>query len=242
MEIEMDRVTSLASQLEATTNEFGKRQSEHFRTALGDGAVGEQAVAAVLEMARGLLSAGSTMVRVPLDSFAESLTRQILERPSSPGRLSAQVELEIARIFVVHTDEMAERCLELARIALQISPGEPVLQFLNRLGRCYIAGFFPESVVMCRAVLENAVVEKFARERKPLPIPGPGKSEMRARLNRAEEHGWLTRKQRDDAWAIWERGSKAAHRDPHVTKAVLDTIKTTVTLLGLLYDKGSAVA
>lgn len=59
---------------------------------------------------------------------------------------------------------------------------------------------------------------------------------MRARLGRAEDHQWITRKQSNDAMSIWERGSKAAHRDPYVTRAVLDTIRTTMELMRILYS------
>jgi hypothetical protein len=198
--------------------------------------VGEELHAAVVAMTRAVFHSGSGLLTVPLEGFPATLTKQFLAMKGPPGKLGAQVELEIARAFALHTDKMAERCLELARMALEISPGETVLRFLNRLGRCYIAGFFPESVVMCRAVLENAVLERFEREGKPLPVPAPGKSEMRARLARAEDHGWLTRKQRTEAWSIWERESKAAHHDPAVTTAVLDNIRTTVELLAILYQ------
>jgi hypothetical protein len=229
---------ALAPRLQAAAARFEKSQIKHFRTALGDDpTVGNQVLTAVLAMTRGLLQAGGMMVETPvLNELAVKFARGLLAKEVSPGRLQAHVELEIARVFTLRTDEMAERCLELARMALRIAPGEAVLRFLERLGRCYIAGFFPESVVMCRAVLENAVLERFSRERKPLPSPAQGRSEMRARLHRAEELGWLTRRQRDEAWSVWERGSKAAHRDPNVTKEVLQTIKITVGLLEVLYD------
>ena len=231
----MAQYRSLASHLALTADDFERQQTAHFRTAVGDGAVGEEVLAAVLSMTRGLLDSGTTMVRAPLTGFPDTLLEQFLAKDGFPGRLDGQVELEIARSFALHTDEMAERCLEIARLALKISPGEAVLRFLTRLGRCYIAGFFPESVVMCRAVLENGLLDKFVREQKPLPVPAPGRSEVRARLNRAEEHGWLTRKQRDDAMSIWERGSTTVHKDPHVTKAAFDTIQTTMLLLASLY-------
>jgi len=232
----MAQFKTLASHLEATADQFEREQSAYFRTALGDGPVGEEILGAVVQMTRGLLKSGTGMIRAPLSGFPETLLGQFLTKQGPPGRLDAQVELEIARSFALHTDEMAQRCLDVARLALETLPGEAVLRFLSRLGRCYIAGFFPEAVVMCRAVLENAVEEKFARTREPLPVPSSGKSTMRAKLNRAKELGWLTRRQTGDAMSIWERGSKTVHKDPQVTKAVLDTIQVTMTLLGALHS------
>jgi hypothetical protein len=213
---------------------FERKQLTHFRDALGPHAA-DEVLDIVLTMTRSLLDSGSGLVKIPAAGVAGILATALMERRAKPRRLHAQIELAIARSFAFSTDEMADRCLDLARIALPNPPGDAVARFLQRLGRCYIAGFYPEAVIVCRAVLENAVVEKFQREKKPLPVPQAGKSEMRARLARAEDHRWLTRTQVNDAWSIWDRGSKAAHRDPHVTSAVLETVRTTMELLRVLY-------
>ncbi len=147
-----------------------------------------------------------------------------------------KIEIEVAQEFTGETDKMAERCLDLTTEVVQHSPAEPVLRFLRRVTRCYVAGFSPEVIILCRAVLENAVLEKYEREQKPLPNVPAGKSEMSARLAKAEDYGWLSRRQREEAWTVWKRGSKAAHEDPTITAAALETVRITMSVLLQLYS------
>jgi hypothetical protein len=175
------------------------------------------------------------MVRVRGAGISATLADQLLATPGPPRRLHAHVELEIARSFTLATDEMAKRCLELARIALPHPPGDAVNRFLQRLGRCYIVGFFPECVIICRAVLEKALLEKFERERKRLPPVPPGRSEMVARLSKAVDLGWFSRQQLSDGRTINERGNKAVHEGPHMVADAFDTIQLTLGLLRALY-------
>jgi len=225
---------SLASYLSSAARQVEKRQLAHFRTAVGDQA-GELLVPAVQEMTRGILRSGHEMVWEPRDDVAGRLMRQLLEDRGPPRRLAAHVELEIAKAFTLATDEMAQRCFELARLALPKPPGEAVARYLQRLGRCYVAGFFPECIVICRAVLEKALLERFERERKPLPPVPPGKSEMLARLSKAVDLGWLSRQQLNDGRTVNERGNKAVHEGPHMVADALDTIRLTLGLLRALY-------
>lgn len=226
------RHPSLASHLNVVVTGIATQQSRHFRTVLG-GASRELA-AAVRAAVQAVLGGGTELLHLGLDDTSEWIRKGILEEHRRRGRFDVQLEVEIAQRFAVRTDHMAHRCIQLARLALTGSPGEPVRRFLSRVGRCYVVGLLPESVVMCRAVLEQAVLEKFQRNRKPLPAAN-GKSEMRARLRRAEDLGWISRREREDAWQVWLRGSKAVHEDPHLTTDVLGTITTTMSLLSTLY-------
>jgi hypothetical protein len=244
---------SLASHLIAATKQFRKRRLTHIRESFSHEEA-DTAIRMVERMARDLFDAGHAVVREPRtraaviskenieEQMAGLLAERLLKPTRKPGRLRGWLELAIAQSFSLHTDEMSERCLALARIALPQRPGPAVNRYLQRLGRCYVAGFDPETVIVCRAVLENAVNDKFHREHKPVPIPSAGRSEMRAKLIKAEDLGWLTRREHEDAWAVWDRGSTAAHRDPQVTTAVLETIETTIRLLNTLYRPGTRSA
>ena len=131
---------------------------------------------------------------------------------------------------------MARRCLEINSLVIKESPGEPVLKFIRRLTRCYIAGFDPETVILCRAVLESAVRDRYSREEKAFPQAAPGKSQMLARLRKAEDWGWISRRSFNAARDVWERGNKAVHEDPTATSAVLETVQATMAVLEDLYD------
>lgn len=227
----MYRYRSLASQLAVVVDGVAAQQRRHFRTA----ATGINLLKPVREAVRAILEGGTALVTQPLTELPEMFRKGILDEDRPLGRLDVQLELEMAERFVLHTDDMAKRCLQLARLALTVSPAEPVQKFLARAGRSYVTGLYPESVVMCRAVLENAIRDKFQRHKKALPTPS-GRSEMRTRLERAEEFGWLTRRQRTEAWEVHQRGNKAVHEDPHLTTDVFGTIEATLGLLDVLYQ------
>jgi len=134
-------------------------------------------------------------------------------------------------------EEMAERCLEICEFALRNQPNEAVARYLTRAGRCYVAGFFPECVILCRASVENGVKDAFDRRGIPLPATPKGHSSMRARLDAAVMFGWLSPLAREHADTVWHRGNVAVHHDPNATSDVLGTIELTMGVLGELYSR-----
>ncbi len=233
------RYQSLASHLRVIVDGIASQQARHFHTLLGPKI---DVLGATRAASRAVLDGGTDLVSQPLEDFPDLVRRAILDDGRPRSRLDVQVELEIAKRFAVRTDEMADRCLALARLALRVSPGERSLRFLSRVGRSYVLGLFPESIVMCRASLEQAIREKYRQSGKALPAVASGKSEMRALLERAEAHGWLDRPQRSEAWDVWQRGSKTAHEDPSVTTDALGTITSTLHILGVLYGDPAPAA
>lgn len=140
-----------------------------------------------------------------------------------------RIQLELALEFSGRTAEMAERCLELARLFATAAPNEQVMRFVRRLSRSYIAGFFPETIILCRGVLENGVKDVFNRKNVSLP------SEMRLRLEWAERAKWIAPHTRNKAWTVWQRGNTAVHKDPEAVGDALGTIEMTVAALEELY-------
>lgn len=233
-------VPSLASHLAVVVAGVSAQQGRHFRTALGPTASLKKEVLAAV---RAVLDGGTTLVASKLDDRLSEMFREgVLDGKRVRGRFDVQLELEIAKRFTLRTDRMARRCLELARLSMELAPAPPVQQFLGRVAQCYVLGLYPESIVMCRAVVEQGVTDKFRRLKKPFPLPAPGKSEIKARLFNAEERGWLTRGQRNMAWDVCQRGNKAVHEDPHATSDVIGTIKATLEVLTALYADSSRSA
>jgi hypothetical protein len=150
------------------------------------------------------------------------------------------LQLALARKYLPGTDEMAGRCVELTRLVIQAEPSEAVRRFLGRVARCYIAGFTNECIVVCRAVLENALTDRFERSQVPMPGTDAGKSPMRVRLDAAKMFKWISPKATVDAWTIWVRGNRAVHDDPQLVNESLDTIRLTMNVLGELYPSGAA--
>jgi hypothetical protein len=158
--------------------------------------------------------------------------------PESKGYplVRERIEIEVAREFSLGTMGMAERCLDLTRILAAAQPNESVMRFLRRLSKCYIAGFQPECVVLCRAVLANAVTETFGRKKVPEPADSGGNSTMKMKVDAAHRFGWLSKNAADEAMMIWRRGSKAIHDDPEATRDVRATIAATTSVLTKLYS------
>jgi len=150
-----------------------------------------------------------------------------------PEQILERLQIDIAW-SLNDTAAMARRCTEIAQHVVRQRPPEPVLRYLRRLSRCYVAGFMPECVMISRAVLENALKNAFHRKGVPLPENAAGRSEMRVRLDAAVRFGWLSQQASHDAWTVWTRGNKAAHEDPTVTPDALDTVVLTLGLLSEL--------
>jgi hypothetical protein len=132
---------------------------------------------------------------------------------------------------------MAGRCKELAEHVFAQPPGPKVSQYIQRLTRCFIAGFLPECVMLCRAVLENAVTELFEAKGIPFPASDDGTSSMRQRLAEAQRQGWLSNQAKHDAGIVWNRGNKAIHNDVAATSDILGTIQLTTSVLTEIYGR-----
>ncbi len=145
------------------------------------------------------------------------------------------LQLVLAQKYLPDTASMARRCMDLIRLVVRANASEPVRRFLRRVARCYMSGLGNECVVVCRAVVENALTDKFEQNGIPLPATNQGKSPMRTRLDAATKMGWLSQKSRNDAWTVWVRGNKAVHDDPEAVNQDLDTIRLTMGVLDELY-------
>lgn len=162
--------------------------------------------------------------------------KSVLESLGPSSKIALEhIQIVLAFRFCTDVVQRSARCLELTEYVLQAKPAEPVLKYLRRLTRCYIEGALPECVMLCRAVLENALLERFKRSAVPVPANSAGKSEMAVRLSFARKANWISAQSETDAWAVWQRGSKAVHNDPEVTKDVLGTLRLTMNVVSQLY-------
>jgi hypothetical protein len=198
---------------------------------------GARYIALVDGIARFLLGGTAGLVQPRSDpakpeAFTWEQARFLAELDPVSERVYERIEIDVAWAFSVETRAMAQRCLELAREVIAAEPNEAVLRYLRRLSRCYIAGFHPECVILCRAAVENALNEAFDRK----PGTKAGRSSMAARLDSAVSLRLLTQVRREDAWLVWTRGNKAVHEDPEATRDILATIRLTLGVLKELYS------
>jgi hypothetical protein len=132
--------------------------------------------------------------------------------------------------FATTTDEMANRCIELAEVVLETHPSERVLRFLRRLGTAYIVGLFPEAIMLCRGVLESAVDDAIGTHK----LQSDGR--MRSKLEALQDAQRLPPDVRNKAWLVWQRGNTAVHKDPSAVGQALETIRLVLEVLGRLQE------
>jgi hypothetical protein len=129
------------------------------------------------------------------------------------------------------THAMAERCLELTADILPHQLDPLVLMYVRRLTRCYVAGFFPECLMVCGSVLEQELRAVFKRKDIPLPATPSGKSEMKMQIAAAHKFRWLSMEGKKAAEKVWLRRCKTVHEDPEFVRQTRETVRLTICVL-----------
>ncbi|MFL5385640.1 MAG: DUF4145 domain-containing protein [Longimicrobiaceae bacterium] len=181
------------------------------------------------QLARTLLRGSQDLIqpigREATHPFSWEQVQFLTEQESISIHVLERLEIDVAWVLCTETRAMAYRCLDLAKIVATAQPNPVVLGFLRRLSRCYVAGFLPEAVMLCRSVLENAVKERVGT-----------KHTMRERIATARQLGKLSSQASEAAMLIWTRGNAAVHEDSEATHDVTETIRLTTEVLSELYS------
>lgn len=169
-----------------------------------------------------------------------SAIRDMASHPVFDRYVTEHVQLSVAKSFALRTDLKALRCRLLAERLVEHAPGEKVLQALQRVARAFIVGFYPESMILCRTVVEAAVRDTFARHK--MPLPEDSDTTMRERLNTLVHRlKVLAPDQEPVAKRVWRKGSQVAHGERAWTmisqEEALSLIDDTVSVLRDLYDR-----
>lgn len=157
--------------------------------------------------------------------------RRLVNQPDMRSGILEELQIELAWEHAPTTRSKAERLLEITAEVLPRQPDELVLKYLQRLIGCYVAGLFPESLMVCGAVLEQEIKATFKRKRIPLPVTPKGKSPMNTRIAAAHTFGWLTSEGKKRAVEVWERRNKTTHEDPLLVKQAAETVRLTILVL-----------
>jgi hypothetical protein len=181
-----------------------------------------------------LLHGASDQLLPPDDDWNPELwssTREFVDDPDFLPLVRERLQITIALKMAPRSAEMADRCLDATRALIVAKPGTRVLKYVRRLTSCYIAGFFPECVVLARAVVERALKDTFERTRKPLPAVERGQSALKALIDEAQRSGWLSEEAGAAADQIRHRGNKAVHDDPELVADVRDTVHGAILVI-----------
>lgn len=194
---------------------------------------GELALNFSRQVAKAVLQASRELV-VP-GGFEYQQAWETLRDMAKADLVQEDLRILLASELIPNTVAMANRCVDISREVLYREPNESVRRFVRRLTRCFIAGYLPECVMLCRAVLENAVTEVVtALQLRPEPNKD-GFVGMSSRLDALRAVGRLSEETRTDAGVVWKRGNTAVHKDPEAVQEVAATIDLTLRILGDLY-------
>ena len=167
-----------------------------------------------------------------IKQLREILNEHWDDEPEEPACESSRLKLVWERLCIDHAwalvseiPDCADRTIKLYELAIKIKAPKEVLAFLFRLSRCYIYGFDPECVMLCRSVIDTAFREII-----------PNDVGLAKRIVAAHKEKVIDRNTRETAFSIKDRGDKAVHYQPDITTNVLDTIQKTIFVLEKLYD------
>jgi hypothetical protein len=135
--------------------------------------------------------------------------------------------------------EGASRIFRLYNLVLSTSPSESTQQFLTRLCRCYIWGFDPECVMLCRSVIDTAFNKKVTYKMcKKYPVEdNKSPFSLENRIEVALKEKFIDRDIAKKAHSIRLRGNTAVHKQPDGIRDVWGTICDTVAVLERITQK-----
>ena len=145
--------------------------------------------------------------------------------------------IDLSRDAIENIVEGASRIFQLYKLVLRSIPSPSTQQFLGRLSRCYIWGFDPECVILCRAVIDRGfydfVPDDICEKHRKFHIDKKGVHyyTLAHRINASFQEGIIDKEIKQKAFTIKDRGDKAVHRQPGITKDVWGTIRDTVSVL-----------
>ncbi|MBA7623137.1 hypothetical protein ES703_30530 [subsurface metagenome] len=137
----------------------------------------------------------------------------------------------------------ASRIFQLYNLVLCSAPSKSTQTFLSRLSRCFVWGFDPECIILCRAVIDTGfrdfvhyeICEKHGQYHTN--SKGEHYYNLANRIIAAFREGIIDAWIKQKAFIIKERGDKAVHDQPGIMKNVWGTICDTIAVLERITEK-----
>lgn len=181
---------------------------------------------------------------LPWDKKRELFVELAKDCPQDPQSEESPLKLVWERFIIDMSheaigkiEEGALRIFRLYKLVLQSTPIAPTQQFLGRLCHCFIWGFDQECVILCRAVIDTGFREFVSEDicEKHRQYHDNSKGEhyytLANRIIASLQEGIIDKEIKQKAFTIKDRGDKAVHYQPGITKDVWGTICDTVAVL-----------
>jgi len=141
--------------------------------------------------------------------------------------------IDLSRDAIDKIEEGASRIFQLYQLVLSSTPSDATQKFLGRLSRCYIWGYDPECVMLCRSVIDTAfnkkvtykMCKKYPVERNKSPFS------LENRIEVALKEELIDKDIAKKAHSVRLRGNTAVHKQPDGIKDVWGTICDTIAVL-----------
>lgn len=143
------------------------------------------------------------------------------------------LEFYLYRPIAQRNRGLGDRARELLEILTSRTNGSS-RRYLARVATCFLQGMAPEGIIMCRAVLESALKDRYACGQDSRGIGGTGRSGLQSWLQCLYQEGAIPDHLEvvQAADRIRESGNRAVHADPSVKMGDLrDTLKDLAFVL-----------
>ena len=190
---------------------------------------GEQAVKEADAYAAVLHALSENLTTADYDDITAHAT--LIQSQQLTGPAMALLEVRLARGYVPAASHLYRRCFELLSCIVEVEPTERVRRFLHRVSRCFLLGLEPETIILCRSVLESAVEERLDDTRRKGVREAAHGASMKVKIDLLHGQGWITDDSRRAAMVIWERGNAAIHKDPEAVGNAIEIIRKLVEVL-----------
>jgi hypothetical protein len=127
------------------------------------------------------------------------------------------------------------RAEQVSKLIVLYPSAEHVATYLTTVYRTYIEGFIPETIIMCRSLLERSTERACVLLK--LERSGEGQSALRSQLKALKDANWLTSDLLRDANTVRLRGNKAVHEDPSVVQDSFGTVEAALRVVNVIEAK-----
>lgn len=125
-----------------------------------------------------------------------------------------------------------ERAQRVEKLML-LHPMSPFIAiYLRTVYRTYVEGFMPETVVMCRALLERSA--KRACAALEIAFVDSKSDTLHSRLELLKRHKWLSAELMRDAHDVRNRGNVSVHEDPTMVRDSYDTVEAALRVVNAI--------
>ncbi len=173
----------------------------------------------------------------PPEAFGEEERKLYLELETERSRRAARAWHGMKIIAEGELKAQGDRAEELTKLWLLHPTPEPISRYLTLVYDSYVAGHFPQVVILCRAVVERAV-----RKALDEALPGVQPELMREKIRLLQSAKRLGRDGAKRISQVWLRGNKTIHETPNAVAStnVLATIEDTIRVVQELRPKPDA--